>query len=142
FQKNPLLRVQYFRFARIESEKRRVEQVGALQDGSAFYEIGNLEILFRHARGDKFSVGEIDQRFDAILQVSPEGLQVFRVGKPPRHADDGNGRIQFSLFRTHRSSLGLKLRHQCSLSIGRFRILRIQQSGNGRYGWPLKELDQ
>ena len=38
-------------------------------------------------------VGKIRQRFHTVLEIPPESLQVFRIRKTSRHADDGNAAL-------------------------------------------------
>ena len=88
-EKNAVLRVHKFGFPRVYPEEGRIEFVDIGQDGPG-PDIARLAARFIA----DFQLGgsEVRDRIDTIDQVLPEVFKRGSTGKPPRHADNGDGR--------------------------------------------------
>ena len=89
-QKDALLGIENIGFARIKSEKTRIEQIGAIQMPARVHIVGMVKQLGIDPGGLHLLAGEKMDGLDALGQIAPEGFQVLCTRKAPRHANDGD----------------------------------------------------
>ncbi len=92
-----MLRVHQFRLARIDAEKRRIEQVDFIQDRAGRNEVGILcQIGGIQPRPAKIFVRKEPDRLHPAREILPELRRIARARKTARETDNCNAlRMEF-----------------------------------------------
>ncbi len=101
FQEQPLLRIELLGLARREAEELRVEAVEPVERHARLHIVRIAAQRLGHAQGLEFRVRIGPDGVQAIADALPEGLDIRRAGKPPRHADDRDFQAARCLRRDH-----------------------------------------
>src|SRR5205085_9048461 len=92
FEKQPMLRVRQLRFFGMHAKERGIKEIGVLEDGAGFDEIGGLARRTASGGGQLFLI-EKRNGFRALTKVAPELIQCRRFREPAIHADDGDSGV-------------------------------------------------
>ena len=92
-EKNPMLGIDEFGFARAVTEKLRVEQVESRERRARLDESRELQHRFGNPCLAQFLIRPDCDRLDAVLQIRPELLDILGAWTSKRHSDDRNSRF-------------------------------------------------
>src|SRR5262249_31398567 len=111
FEEEAMLRIDHLRFARADAEKRRVEELRAVEHPARRHVGRVVDDRGVDAGLPELLLGETRDGLDAVVEVPPECVERGRAGKPPGHPDDRDG-----LVRGHRTPAGAAPRAMRSAS--------------------------
>src|SRR5271166_3891386 len=97
-EKNPMLGIDEFGFARAVTEKLRVEQFESRERRARLDESRELQHGIGNPRFAQFLIRPDCDRLDAVLQIRPKLLDILGAGTSNRHSDNCNSRFLAMIF--------------------------------------------
>jgi len=91
FKKDALLRINYPGFASRQAEELRIEHIGIIKWRAFGNEIRVILQCLRHTRLLKCFIVKCPQGFFPGKDITPERVDVRRIGESSRHANNCNG---------------------------------------------------
>src|SRR5918911_2932122 len=90
FEKDAMLRVHDFGFARVDAKELRIEQINVFQYAPRLHVIWITQERRLDASCQQLLVCEECDALDPVTQISPELVHTSRARKAPDHSDDGD----------------------------------------------------